>query len=339
MVESPAKCKTISKIVGKGYDVLACNGHVRVLPSRKGAVQPERGFAMDFEVNPRSERTLAALRKSAARARAVYLATDPDREGEAIAAHVGELLQPHVPQGTQLRRISFGEVTARAVTEALAAPREIDAQLVAAQKARQAVDYLVGFTMSPMLWKKLPGCKSAGRVQSVALRDRRERRGRGQPAGTRARRRCRDVCARPLPPLMPPPSCALRERWDIDLALGAAERQGRPPRSPAYTRRRRQRRGPPKRGSSTSRRRRRRTRRRAGCGVAVVAGGDGEDDVAQANAAAAVQHRLTPEGCISRLGMGVSSVMRIASGCARRLVGGTQVDAAPPTAPLSQAQS
>ena len=170
VVESPAKCKTISKIVGKGYDVLACNGHVRVLPSRKGAVQPERGFAMDFEVNPRSERTLAALRKSAARARAVYLATDPDREGEAIAAHVGELLQPHVPQGTQLRRISFGEVTARAVTEALASPREIDAQLVAAQKARQAVDYLVGFTMSPMLWKKLPGCKSAGRVQSVALR-------------------------------------------------------------------------------------------------------------------------------------------------------------------------
>ena len=201
VVESPAKCKTISKIVGKGYDVLACNGHVRVLPSRKGAVQPERGFAMDFEVNPRSERTLAALRKSAARARAVYLATDPDREGEAIAAHVGELLQPHVPQGTQLRRISFGEVTARAVTEALAAPREIDAQLVAAQKARQAVDYLVGFTMSPMLWKKLPGCKSAGRVQSVALRLIVEREDELRAFNPQARARAAAAAATPPPPV------------------------------------------------------------------------------------------------------------------------------------------
>jgi len=172
VVESPAKCATISKIVGDDFQVVACNGHVRTIPSKAGSVLPEKDFEMLFEMVKGAPTVVSAITSHLQNASAIYLATDPDREGEAIAWHLVELLRAKaaLPAALPVHRVSFSEITRRAVLEALGAPKAIDMQLVRAQQARQAVDYLVGFSLSPVLWRKLPGCRSAGRVQSVALR-------------------------------------------------------------------------------------------------------------------------------------------------------------------------
>jgi DNA topoisomerase-1 len=171
VVESPAKAKTIGKYLGPGYKVLASFGHVRDLPAKDGSVRPERDFAMDWEVDAQSQKRLNEIAKAVKDARHLYLATDPDREGEAISWHVLEVLdQKRALKGVNVKRVAFNAITKRAVQEAIAHPREIDGPLVDAYLARRALDYLVGFTLSPVLWRKLPGSRSAGRVQSVALR-------------------------------------------------------------------------------------------------------------------------------------------------------------------------
>ena len=171
IVESPAKAKTINKYLGSGYEVLASFGHVRDLPPRDGSVNPEADFAMAWEVSADRTRQLSAIRDAAKRADRVILATDPDREGEAISWHLLEWLKDKraLPKGGAAR-VTFNEITKAAVTKAMAAPRDLDQPLIDAYLARRALDYLVGFTLSPVLWRKLPGAKSAGRVQSVALR-------------------------------------------------------------------------------------------------------------------------------------------------------------------------
>ena len=173
VVESPAKAKTINKYLGKDFTVLASYGHVRDLPSKDGSVRPDEDFAMDYEVDAESRKPLSAISSALKNADALYLATDPDREGEAISWHVLEALKSSkkIPKEvTTIKRIVFTEITKKAVTEAIANPRDIDMDLVNAQQARRALDYLVGFNLSPILWRKLPGSRSAGRVQSVALR-------------------------------------------------------------------------------------------------------------------------------------------------------------------------
>ncbi len=172
VVESPAKAKTIEKYLGPGYKVLASYGHVRDLPSKEGSVEPDKDFAMHYEIEGRAAKALKdiadALKKGVEH---LYLATDPDREGEAISWHVLEsLAQRNVLRNVDVKRVVFTEITRSAVKAAMAHPRDIDMDLVNAQQARRALDYLVGFTLSPVLWRKLPGAKSAGRVQSVALR-------------------------------------------------------------------------------------------------------------------------------------------------------------------------
>jgi len=171
IVESPAKAKTINKYLGSGYEVLASFGHVRDLPPKDGSVDPEHDFAMAWEVSADRTRQLAAIREAAKRADSVILATDPDREGEAISWHLLEWLKDKraLPKGGA-SRVTFNEITKAAVTKAMQAPRDLDQPLIDAYLARRALDYLVGFTLSPVLWRKLPGAKSAGRVQSVALR-------------------------------------------------------------------------------------------------------------------------------------------------------------------------
>ena len=172
VVESPAKCATIAKFAGADYVVHASYGHVRALPSKPGSVRPTEEFGMSFELVSGANSVLKTLGAALKDARALLLATDPDREGEAIAWHVHEALMERglLPSHLPVHRITFSEITPKAVQAALAAPRAVDLPLVRAQQARQAVDYLVGFTLSPVLWRKLPGCRSAGRVQSVALR-------------------------------------------------------------------------------------------------------------------------------------------------------------------------
>ncbi|HYH21570.1 MAG TPA: DNA topoisomerase, partial [Azospirillum sp.] len=171
IVESPAKAKTINKYLGSDYTVVASFGHVRDLPARDGSVRPEEDFAMDWELGDRSKRHIDEIAKALKGATRVYLATDPDREGEAIAWHLSELLrEKHLIDTVEVQRITFNEITKSAVQAALAAPRAVSRELVDAYLARRALDYLVGFTLSPVLWRKLPGSKSAGRVQSVALR-------------------------------------------------------------------------------------------------------------------------------------------------------------------------
>jgi DNA topoisomerase-1 len=172
VVESPAKAKTIASYLGPGYEVLASYGHVRDLVEKDGSVDPARDFAMAWEVaDDRSKRQVKAIAEAAKGASRVLLATDPDREGEAISWHLAELLRARkaVPKGG-LQRVTFNAVTKEAVKAAIAAPRAIDQPLVDAYLARRALDYLVGYTLSPVLWRKLPGARSAGRVQSVALR-------------------------------------------------------------------------------------------------------------------------------------------------------------------------
>src|SRR5450755_559587 len=204
VVESPAKAKTINRYLGGGYTVLASFGHVRDLPPKDGSVRPDQDFAMDWESDARGEKQVGAIVKALKGAKHLYLATDPDREGEAISWHVramladkkalkgakhlylatdpdreGEAISWHVRamledkkalKGVTVSRISFNEITRGAIREAIEHPRDLDLPLIEAYMARRALDYLVGFTLSPVLWRKLPGSRSAGRVQSVALR-------------------------------------------------------------------------------------------------------------------------------------------------------------------------
>jgi DNA topoisomerase I len=171
VVESPAKAKTINRYLGGGYTVLASLGHVRDLPPKDGSVRPDQDFAMDWQSDSRGEKQVGAIAKALKSASTLYLATDPDREGEAISWHVRAMLaEKKALKGVKVQRITFNEITRSAVRAAMAAPRDLDQPLIEAYLARRALDYLVGFTLSPVLWRKLPGSRSAGRVQSVALR-------------------------------------------------------------------------------------------------------------------------------------------------------------------------
>ena len=171
VVESPAKAKTINKYLGPGFTVLASYGHVRDLPSKDGSVKPDEDFAMSWEVDAKAQKRLNEIAEAAKGADKLILATDPDREGEAISWHVLEVLnRKKAVKGAEVQRVVFNAITKSAVTEAMKHPRDIDMELVDAYLARRALDYLVGFTLSPVLWRKLPGARSAGRVQSVALR-------------------------------------------------------------------------------------------------------------------------------------------------------------------------
>ncbi len=171
VVESPAKAKTINKYLGSGYKVLASYGHVRDLPAKDGSVRPDSDFAMDWEVDPKARKHIKEIADAVRGAEHLYLATDPDREGEAISWHVAEILgQNKALKGVDVKRVVFNEITKNAILDAFARPRELDHELIDAYLARRALDYLVGFTLSPVLWRKLPGSRSAGRVQSVALR-------------------------------------------------------------------------------------------------------------------------------------------------------------------------
>ncbi len=171
IVESPAKAKTINKYLGSDYTVLASYGHIRDLPPKDGSVRPDEDFAMDWELGERADRPVSEITKAVKEADAVFLASDPDREGEAIAWHILEVLRDKgLAKSVPIKRVTFNEITKKTVTDAIAHPREIDQDLVDAYMARRALDYLVGFSLSPVLWRKLPGAKSAGRVQSVALR-------------------------------------------------------------------------------------------------------------------------------------------------------------------------
>lgn len=171
IVESPAKAKTINKYLGSDYEVLASFGHVRDLPAKDGSVAPDNDFAMQWEVDGKSKKRIDEIAKACRSAANLYLATDPDREGEAISWHLTEeLTRRKALNGLGVQRVVFNEITKSAVLAAMAEPREVNRELVEAYLARRALDYLVGFTLSPVLWRKLPGAKSAGRVQSVALR-------------------------------------------------------------------------------------------------------------------------------------------------------------------------
>lgn len=170
IVESPAKAKTIEKYLGSDYRVLASYGHVRDLPPRDGSVNPDEGFAMEWENYADKAKQLKAIADAAKTADRLILATDPDREGEAISWHVQEVLAKRKALPKDVQRVTFNAITKQAVTQAMQAPRDLDTDLIDAYRARRALDYLVGFTLSPVLWRKLPGAKSAGRVQSVALR-------------------------------------------------------------------------------------------------------------------------------------------------------------------------
>jgi len=171
VVESPAKARTINRYLGSDYTVVASYGHVRDLPAKDGSVLPDADFAMSWEVDGKSEKHMKAIVQAVRNADSLFLATDPDREGEAISWHVREVLNSRrALKHLDVKRVVFNEVTRNAVLDAFSRPREIDRELVEAYLTRRALDYLVGFTLSPVLWRKLPGSRSAGRVQSVALR-------------------------------------------------------------------------------------------------------------------------------------------------------------------------
>ncbi|CAL7959518.1 DNA topoisomerase 1 [Alphaproteobacteria bacterium] len=171
IVESPAKAKTINKYLGSEYEVLSSAGHVRSIPSKARSVRPEDDFDIRYEIIEKSTRYLKGIIASAKKSTEIYLATDPDREGEAISWHIAEIMkQENAITGKKVKRIVFYEITPTAIKDALINARDLNMDLIHAQQARQALDYLVGFTLSPILWRKLPGSRSAGRVQSVALR-------------------------------------------------------------------------------------------------------------------------------------------------------------------------
>src|SRR4030088_2521991 len=169
--EAPAKAKTINKYLGRDYHVLASYGHVRDLPAKDGSVLPDDDFAMSWEAAGGPKKHVKAIAAAMRGADKLFLATDPDREGEAISWHIREVLKARrALKDVDVKRVVFNEVTRNAVLDAFRNPREIDSELVDAYLARRALDYLVGFTLSPVLWRKLPGSRSAGRVQSGALR-------------------------------------------------------------------------------------------------------------------------------------------------------------------------
>src|SRR5215468_6231275 len=171
IVESPAKARTIKKYLGRQFEVLASYGHVRDLVPKEGAVDPDKGYAMKYQVLEKNERYVAAISRALDKSRALYLATDPDREGEAIAWHLKEILDSRGNlDGKDVHRVVFYEITRNAIREAVERPRRLSMELVNAQQARRALDYLVGFNLSPLLWKKVRRGLSAGRVQSPALR-------------------------------------------------------------------------------------------------------------------------------------------------------------------------
>ena len=171
VVESPAKAKTINKYLGSNYTVLASYGHIRDLPSKDGSVRPDSDFEMDWEVDSKSQKHIKDIAEAVKKADHLYLATDPDREGEAISWHVQQVLtEKKLLDNVNVKRVVFNEITKNAILAAFDHPRDVDRELVEAYLARRALDYLVGFNLSPVLWRKLPGSKSAGRVQSVALR-------------------------------------------------------------------------------------------------------------------------------------------------------------------------
>ncbi|MBF8246934.1 MAG: type I DNA topoisomerase [Rickettsia sp.] len=170
IVESPSKAKTISKYLGKEFKILASYGHVRAIPSKKDSVLPSEDFLIKYETIDKHKKHLEKIIEESTKSEAIFLATDPDREGEAISWHIYEILKTSLNNKIICKRIIFHEITKSAILKALANPKDIDIKLVNAQQARQALDYLVGFSLSPLLWRKLPGCRSAGRVQSVALR-------------------------------------------------------------------------------------------------------------------------------------------------------------------------
>ncbi|MEO1265764.1 MAG: DNA topoisomerase, partial [Pseudomonadota bacterium] len=172
IVESAAKAKAINKYLGSNYKVLASYGHVRDLPSKDGSVDPDNNFEMTWDTDARSQKVIKEIADAVKSADKLILATDPDREGEAISWHLLEILAKRraLKKDTPVERVTFNAVTKPAVLAALEQPRNIDEPLVEAYLARRALDYLVGFTLSPVLWRKLPGARSAGRVQSVALR-------------------------------------------------------------------------------------------------------------------------------------------------------------------------
>src|SRR6202161_4079929 len=171
IVESPAKAKTIKKYLGKDFEVLASYGHVRDLVPKEGAVDPAHHFAMKYQIVERNQKHVDAISRALKKAKSLFLATDPDREGEAISWHLYELLKAQGElEGKDVRRVVFYEITKNAVREAMASPRELSVDLVNAQQAQRAVDFLGGVSRSAMLWKKVPPGLPAGRVQSPALR-------------------------------------------------------------------------------------------------------------------------------------------------------------------------
>src|SRR5215813_12785520 len=171
IVESPAKAKTIKKYLGKDFEVLASYGHVRDLVPKEGAVDPDHGFAMQYQPLEKNERHIESISKALKKAKTLYLATDPDREGEAISWHLSEILKQRGDLAhKKMHRVVFYEITKTAVRDAIQQPRDLSFDLVNAQQARRALDYLVGFNLSPLLWKKVRRGLSAGRVQSPALR-------------------------------------------------------------------------------------------------------------------------------------------------------------------------
>ena len=167
IVESPAKAKTIERYLGGEHNVIASFGHLRDLVAKGGAVLPDEDFAMQWQISPERAKQLNEIAKAVKKTDKLILATDPDREGEAISWHLVEALEErNLLKGLPIERVVFNAITKSAVLEAMANPRQIDSNLVNAYLARRALDYLVGFTLSPVLWRKLPGVKSAGRVQS-----------------------------------------------------------------------------------------------------------------------------------------------------------------------------
>ncbi|MEY3533792.1 MAG: hypothetical protein RI979_1816 [Pseudomonadota bacterium] len=171
VVESPAKAKTINKYLGPGYEVIASFGHIRDLPAKDGSVDPDAEFAMQWEIEAKSSKRVSDIAAAVKGSDGLILATDPDREGEAISWHIVEALNARrALKGIPVERVTFNAITKDAVLDAMAHPRQVDQALVDAYLARRALDYLVGFRLSPVLWRKLPGARSAGRVQSVALR-------------------------------------------------------------------------------------------------------------------------------------------------------------------------
>ena len=171
VVESPAKAKTINEYLGSDFKVIASYGHVRDLPSKTGSVNPDNNFSMIWEAAIQSKKHMADIAESLKNSNHLYLATDPDREGEAISWHIVEILKDRkLLDKVQIHRVVFHEITKKAIKDAIAHPKELNKDLIEAYLARRALEYLFGFTLSPILWRKVPGSKSAGRVQSVALR-------------------------------------------------------------------------------------------------------------------------------------------------------------------------